>query len=104
MKFVKHGEVGHVDSRTGRVAVSVVDFCNSDLNGNVPAYIFNSEADEFGLDPWSMIDGVDAHVAGGSWDIWSAFGFGWSTTVGPLFTIYVSAKDAARLQNVNKDK
>lgn len=41
------------------------------------AYTYNAEADEFGLEPWRVVDGVDAIIAGpdqGKFDIWFASG------------------------------
>ena len=76
-----------------RVAVSVADFALSDLNGDAPAYLYDRTADEFGLEPWSMIDGIDPHVNMAEFDIWLANGK--CRRVGPLMTVFVAAKHAA---------
>lgn len=88
--------VGHICPHTGRVAVLVQDYANSDLNGDVTAYWYNAEAAGFGLDPWRLVEGVDPHTNGGSFDV--CFVNGTFKTVGPLMTFYLTAGDAARLQ------
>jgi prepilin-type processing-associated H-X9-DG protein len=92
--------VGHICPRTGRVAVLVRDYAASDLNGDAPAYWYSAKAEEWGLDPWRLVEGVDPHTHGGSLDV--CFADGSCKTVGPLMTFYLSAKDAARLQAATK--
>lgn len=86
---------GYVCPHTGRVAVLVSDYANSDLNGDVTAYWYNAEAAEFGLDPWRLVEGVDPHVNGAAFDV--CFVNGTFKTVGPLMTLYLTAEDAGRL-------
>lgn len=62
------------------------------------AYWYNPQAEEFGVDPWRLVEGVDPHTHGGSFDV--LFANGSFKTVGPLMTFYVSAKDAARLEDI----
>ena len=77
-------EVGHVCPRTGRVAVLVSTYAASDLNGDAPAYWYNAQAEEWGLDPWRLVEGVDPHTHSGSFDV--CFADGSTKAVGPLMT------------------
>ncbi|WP_050570532.1 DUF2761 domain-containing protein [Xanthomonas arboricola] len=86
---------GFVEPNTGRVAVLVRDYAASDLNGDAPAYWYSREIGAWGLDPWRLVDGVDPHVAGGSFDV--CFANGNTTTVGPLMTIFLQAEHAQQL-------
>ncbi|MBV6831312.1 DUF2761 domain-containing protein [Xanthomonas euvesicatoria] len=86
---------GFVEPTTGRVAVLVRDYAASDLNGDAPAYWYSPKIGEWGLDPWRLVDGVDPHVAGGSFDV--CFANGSTTTVGPLMTIFLRADHAQQL-------
>lgn len=92
-KYTAPNAPGYVCPKTGRIAVLAADFACSDLNGEAPAYLFNAEADSYGLDGWKLIEGVDPHTTGSSMDIWGAGD--WVRTVGPNFTIFVDAKNAA---------
>jgi hypothetical protein len=41
------------------------------------AYTYDKEADEYGLEPWRVVDGIDEIIAGehkGKFDIWFASG------------------------------
>lgn len=42
---------GYICPTTGRVAVLVRDYANSDLNGDAVAYWYSADAEEFGNDP-----------------------------------------------------
>lgn len=86
---------GYVEQRTGRVAVLVRDYAASELNGDAPAYWYSAKSEEWGLDPWRLVDGVDPHVGGGSFDV--CFASGGTRTVGPLMTFFVNASHAAQL-------
>lgn len=86
---------GYVEPQTGRVAVLIADYANSDLNGEAPAYWFDPAAATVGLDPWRLVEGVDPHVNSVSMDVWLVAGN--SKTVGPLMTFFVAARDAKRL-------
>jgi hypothetical protein len=57
---------GFVEPNTGRVAVLVREYAASDLNGDAPAYWYSAQSEEWGLDPWRLVEGVDPHTAGGS--------------------------------------
>ncbi|QSQ54852.1 DUF2761 domain-containing protein (plasmid) [Xanthomonas translucens pv. undulosa] len=41
----------------------------SDLNCDAPAYWYSAQSEEWGLDPWRLVEGVDPHVHGGSFDV-----------------------------------
>ncbi|ELM8940425.1 DUF2761 domain-containing protein [Escherichia coli] len=88
----------YVCPMTGRVAVLVKDYADSDLNGDAPAYWFNPEAEGWGMDPWKLVEGVDPHAQGSSMDV--CFADGSSKTVGPLMTFFLTKADAARLAAV----
>ena len=93
---------GFVEPTTGRVAVLVREYADSDLNGDAPAYWYSAQSEEWGLDPWRLVEGVDPHVGGGSFDV--CFASGSSRTVGPLMTFFLSAADAARLNAKEGDQ
>ncbi len=86
---------GFVEPTTGRVAVLVREYADSDLNGDAPAYWYSAQSEEWGLDPWRLVEGVDPHVGGGSFDV--CFASGGTRTVGPLMTFFLSAAHAAQL-------
>lgn len=86
---------GFVEPITGRVAVLVREYAASDLNGDAPAYWYSAQSEEWGLDPWRVVEGVDPHVHGGSFDV--CFASGGTRTVGPLMTFFVSAAHAQQL-------
>jgi len=94
-KFYKPKEPGWVHPGTGRVAVLASDYADSDFNGEGVAYWYNEDADVMGYECWTMIDGIDPHVSGGSWDVW--FVHGAYKTVGPAMTIFVTKKVAEEL-------
>jgi hypothetical protein len=75
--------------------VRVDVFASSDLNGDAPAYLFKQEAEEWGMDPWRVIEGVDPDNFGENFDIWGAAD--WCKRVGPAFLIFVAPKHAAAL-------
>lgn len=98
-----YAPVGYVCPQTGRVAVNVKQFANSDLNGDASAYWFEAIDEEFGLDPWRVVEGVDPYVHDHSafdcnpmFDVWFEGASG-SRHVGDRDTFFVSAKDAALL-------
>lgn len=92
-KYATSFTAGHIDQATKRVAVSVAAFAGSDLNGDAPAYLFNRSSDEMGLEPWSLIDGIDPDKSMSNFDIWLANGK--CRRVGPTMTVFVSPKHAA---------
>nr|ART90043.1 KleF protein [uncultured bacterium] len=83
------------------MAVLVREYAASDLNGDAPAYWYSAQSEEWGLDPWRLVEGVDPHTAGGQFDV--CFANGSSRTVGPLMTFFMSAADAARLNAKKED-
>jgi hypothetical protein len=100
-KYPKPKAPGYVCPRTGRVAVLVGDLAESDLMGDVPAYLFNeADADAgAGRDPWRLIEQVDPRADGERFDVCLANGT--FATVGPLMTVFLGAADAARLPAVS---
>jgi hypothetical protein len=92
---------GFKDPKTGRVAVLVRDYAASDLNGDAPAYWFSQKAEEWGTDPWRLVEGVDPQDDGGSFDV--VFANGVTSKVGPRMTFFLSATDAARLITAGKN-
>lgn len=91
---------GFVEPNTGRVSVLVREYASSDLNGHAQAYWYSAQVEEWGLDAWRLVEGVDEHVAGGQFEV--RFANGSSRTVGPLMTFFMSAADATRL-NTKRD-
>lgn len=98
-----YAPVGYVCPQTGRVAVGVKQFANSDLNGCAPAYWFSAEAESFGMDPWRVVEGVDPYIDGTNrFDVWFEGASGCKridvdTDRDNKATFFVSAKDAALL-------
>lgn len=86
---------GYVCPHTGRVAVLISTFAASELNGDVAAYLFSQDAEDMHLEPWRMIDGVDAQLNGETFEIW--FADGGFKTVASCVTVFISGKDAERL-------
>lgn len=83
-----------------RVGVTVAEYAASDLNGDVSAYLYNPNADEYGLDPWRLIEGVDPPNPNHSprvetFEIWGVAD--WSRKVGPRFVIYVLRKHLPKI-------
>lgn len=89
---------GFVDPATGRVAVLAGDLADSDLNGDVPAYWLDQDAEALGLDPWRLVEGIDRHAYGPAMDV--CFVSGTFKTIGPNMTVFLSAADAARLADI----
>lgn len=88
---------GEVDPDTKRIAITLRDFANSPLNGDFYAYLWSLDSWKMGLDPWSVIDGIDAHTKGEVWDVWFTTGYCKTFGDGDLI-IFVSAKDMAEAQ------
>lgn len=86
---------GYVCPSTGRVAVSVAELAESDLNGDVTAYLLDENAELFGLDGWRTVEGIDPYVDGSAFDVW--FGDGRSITVKADALVYLRWSDAQRL-------
>lgn len=59
------------------------------------AYWYKPEADEFGLECWAVIDGIDKHKRGDMYDVW--FASGQMVTVAADKPIYVSEKHFAAM-------
>ena len=88
-------QVGHIDWQTERVCVLAADYAASDLNGDASAYWYSPDARDMGLDPWALVEGVDPHTDGRSFDIW--FANGACKQVGVDAVLYLAEKDAAAL-------
>jgi len=86
---------GFVDSATGRVAVLVTTYAASELNGDASAYWYDEKAEEWGADPWRLVDGVEQHSHTSCLDV--CFANGSTLTVGPHMTLFVSAAHAAKI-------
>lgn len=69
--FAKPNTPGHVHERTGRVAITVEQALKR-VDVDRPSYLFNPQLEEYGLDPWRLIDGLDPHVEGDRVDVWLA--------------------------------
>ncbi len=79
---------------TGRRVVSVAQWHRRpDELVDVAAYWFSPVQDALGLDPWSLIDGIDAHTDGEDFDVW--FASGRMKTVPGGQEIYIRARDYA---------
>jgi len=78
-------------SETDRRLVSVAEWnARPDELIDECAYWFNFEAAQVGLDPWRLIEGIDAHINGGAFDV--IFVNGTFKTVTGEQMIYVRAK------------
>jgi hypothetical protein len=65
-------EAGYVDPDTGRVALTLAQFAA--LPPDTPGYWFSESAEECGMDPWALVDGLDPMVDGSAFDVWFASG------------------------------
>lgn len=63
---------GYIHWETNRVALSLQQF--HDLGADVTGYLYSREADAFGMEAWRSVEGLDAHVSGGGFDLWFASG------------------------------
>lgn len=95
MTIFRNDPPGYVCPQTGRVAVLVGGYANSNLNGRVPAYLFSSSAQEKDSECWRAIEKVEPRADGQRFDV--LFLSGSWTTVGPYKTIFVSPSHAAEL-------
>lgn len=95
IESIAPAQPGHICPNTGRVAVLVSDYANSDLNGDAWAYWYNAANEAMGLDPWSLVECIDPHANGRDFDV--CFASGTFKTVGGQMTVYLHASDAARL-------
>jgi len=77
----------------GRMPVTVAEYASVPgyMDNDVPAYKYDAEARELGLECWRLIDGIDAHIGGGMFDIWFANG-NKPKTVNGGYVIYVAQK------------
>ena len=82
---------------TGRRVVTVAEW-NNRPGGLIDesAYWFNPEAADVGLDPWRLIEGIDAHTNGREFDV--LFPPASYRTVTGEQQIYVSAKHFAMMK------
>lgn len=88
---------GDVCPDTGRVAVLATAFCDSSLNGDAYAYWYDNTADQWGMDPWQIIESIDRHATGSSMD--AVFTDGSVRLLSVRRCIFVSAKHAAILRD-----
>lgn len=83
-------------AKTGRRVVTVAQWHHRpDELVDVSAYWFSPELEQSGLDPWSLIDGVDAHTDDAAFDVWFASGRMKAVPGGQ--EIYIRARDYAPL-------
>lgn len=76
---------------TGRRVVTVAQWDKRpDTLIDTSAYWFSTDAEEMGMDPWSVIDGIDKHTEGAGFDAW--FANGQMKVVTGDQRIYVAAK------------
>jgi hypothetical protein len=67
---------------------------------DVAAYTYNKEADDYGLDPWRVVDGIDPIIAGddeGKFDVWFASGRCMEAVSGS-YPLYIHEKHVAILK------
>lgn len=83
-------------AKCNRVPMTVEAFAASDLNGWRNAYWFSDDAEDFGADPWSVIEGVDPNVNGVLFDVWLESGKSLDNLPGRT-TIFVAAKHLAEI-------
>lgn len=82
---------------TGRRTVAVEEWANRpDALTDSYAYWYVAAAEGMGLEPWRLIEGIDAHVAGGLFDVLFV-GSGYRTVPGS-HPIYVKPKDFEALK------
>jgi Protein of unknown function (DUF2761) len=86
---------GAVCTDTKRVAMSLRRFF--DLGADIPGYWFNADNEECGLDPWSLVDGIDPHTDGNGFDVWFASGWMVTLAANDPRVIFVSATHAKRV-------
>lgn len=98
--IIPQRQAGYVCPTTGRVAVSVADLAESDLNGDAPAYWLDENAELFGFDGWRLVDGVDTLMDGSGFDVWLSGGG--TVKVPGSALIYLRWTDAQRLAGGNK--
>lgn len=64
---------GYVCPETGRIAIELKSFAQSEFRGRVYAYLFDSKALAVGKPFWLMIDSID-DAADGAYDLWLSNG------------------------------
>ena len=77
-------------AKCNRVPMTVEAFAASDLNGWRNAYWFSDDAEDFGADPWAVVEGVDPHVDGVHYDVW--FESGKTITVPGRVELFISKR------------
>jgi hypothetical protein len=60
-RYQEPKQPGYVCDLTGRVAVLVSVYAESELNGDATAYLFSQDAEAMQLECWRMIEGIDVH-------------------------------------------
>jgi Protein of unknown function (DUF2761) len=86
---------GHIDSRTGRVAITVAQAAQRD-GVDSPLYLYDQRAAEAGMDGWRVVDGVDPHTKGGAFDLWFESCSVPKTVAGDC-CVYIGKKESAAM-------
>jgi hypothetical protein len=96
INYRKYNEVGHTCERTWRVAMTVaaVLVLMKDDPDAVRAFTYDTEADDVGLDPWRLIDGINPLVKEPQAELW--FDNGGSKIVDLSQVVYVQQPHKAR--------
>lgn len=84
-----------IDLATKRVSIAVRDFYNNEELVDCTMYLFNSEKDDMGLDPWSLVDSVDKFKEGDWYDLWSPNN-PYPRQVNGDYVVFISQADAIR--------
>lgn len=78
----------------GRMPITVAEWdARPDALVDSSAYWHNADALDYGGDPWRVIEGVDKHAQGDSYDVWFASGTQRTADAGQV--IYIAAKHHA---------
>ena len=67
-------KIGFACPKTGRVAVALSEYAQSEFNVETNSYMYSVSSDELGFDQWATIDSIDIPVEGNSFDIWFSSG------------------------------
>ena len=67
---MNYNEIGHVCPFTNRRCITIYEFSMNHVDDY--GYLYNS--DQVDLEPWVLVDGVDAHNSSDKFDVWFASG------------------------------
>ena len=100
--LLTYNQPGHVDQKTGRMAITVEDaLSRPDVDS--PLYWFNTENHACGLEGWRTIDGLDPHIKKPLVDVW--FADGGMRTVNRSDCVYLGKRETLTrmLEKIEKD-